>query len=127
VLLPDPLLRAVYGPASPYLAAAFCLQLLMVAGVLDYVAEMISKTLLGVQSGKLAFLINVISVLAALGLALVLIEPLGVLGACLALLAANLVRVVSAVISMIWLIGHDRLRKKAGEQLADTGDVEQLG
>jgi O-antigen/teichoic acid export membrane protein len=127
VLLPDPLLRAVYGPASPYLAAAFCLQLLMVAGVLDYVAEMISKTLLGVQSGKLAFLINVISVLAALGLALVFIEPLGVLGACLALLAANLVRVVSAVISMIWLIGHDRLRKKAGEQLADTGDVEQLG
>lgn len=127
VLLPGPLLRAVYGPASPYLAAAFCLQLLMVAGVVDYVAEMTSKTLLGVESGKLAVLVNIISLLVALALALVLIEPLGVLGACVALLAANLVRVVSAGIAMIWLIGRDRSRRQAGQQLADAAGLERRG
>ena len=54
VLMPELLLRTVYGPSSPYLAAAMGLQLLAVAGVLDYIAEMISKTLLGVQAGRLA-------------------------------------------------------------------------
>lgn len=127
VLFPKPLLRAVYGPESPYLTVAFCLQLLMVAGVLDYVAEMISKTLLGVQSGKLTFLVNVISALAALALALALIAPFGVVGACLALLAANFVRLVSAVISMIWLIRHDPAQKQTGRQLPDAGDAGRLG
>jgi O-antigen/teichoic acid export membrane protein len=122
VLMPDPLMRAAYGPASPYVEAAFCLQLLMVAGVLDYAAEMINKTLLGVQSGRLAFLVNIVALAAALTLALMLIHPLGLLGACLALLAANLVRLVIAVASMIWLIGHDRSRKRAAEtSSADTG------
>jgi O-antigen/teichoic acid export membrane protein len=112
VLLPASLLRAVYGPASPYLADAFCLQLLMVAGVLDYLAEMTSKTLLGVQSGRLAFLVNVISVAVALAAALAFIPPLGVLGACLALLLANLVRAAGAAISIVWLIGQEKFRKR---------------
>ena len=62
VLMPDLLLRTVYGPSSPYLAVAVGLQLLAVAGVLDYIAEMISKTLLGVQAGRLAFVVNVVAV-----------------------------------------------------------------
>jgi O-antigen/teichoic acid export membrane protein len=86
------LLRTVYGPSSSYLGAAAGLQLLAVAGVLDYIAEMISKTLLGVQSGKLAFVVNVVAAAAALALALAFIGPLGVFGACLALLIANVVR-----------------------------------
>ncbi len=49
VLVPELLLRTVYGPSSPYLAVAMGLQLLAVAGVLDYIAEMASKTLLGVR------------------------------------------------------------------------------
>jgi O-antigen/teichoic acid export membrane protein len=110
VLLPHSLLRAAYGPSSPYLAVALCLQLLMVAGVLDYVAEMISKTLLGVQAGKPAFLVNVASVVTALALAVLLIGPLGVTGACLALVAASLVRMVGAAISMAWLIRRDESR-----------------
>lgn len=127
VVLPSPLLRAVYGPVSPYLATGLSLQLLMVAGVLDYIAEMASKTLLGVQSGRLAVMVNVFSLLAALALALVLIQPLGVLGACLALLAANLMRLVTAVISMLWLVRHDRSRKQAGHQSIDTDDLERRG
>ena len=123
VLLPNPLMQAAYGPASPYVAAAFCLQLLMVAGVLDYVAEMINKTLLGVQSGRLVFLVNIIALVVALTLALMLIQPLGLLGACLALLATNLVRLVIAVASMIWQIGHDRSWKQTADaSSAETGD-----
>ena len=56
------LLRTVYGPSSPYLAAALGLQLLAVAGVLDYIADVATKTLLGVQAGRLASLVNVAAV-----------------------------------------------------------------
>jgi Na+-driven multidrug efflux pump len=110
VLMPELLLRTVYGPSSPYLAAAMGLQLLAVAGVLDYIAEMISKTLLGVQAGWLASVVNVVAVGAAAVLAFALIGPLGVFGACLALLIANLVRATGAVIAIAWLIADERSR-----------------
>lgn len=112
VLLPDQLLRLVYGPSSPYLVAAAGLQLLAVAGVLDYIAEMISKTLLGVQSGRLASLVNVAAFLTALALALALIGPMGMFGACLALLIANLVRMTGGVIAITWLVTSERLREQ---------------
>jgi len=112
LLIPDLLLLAAYGPSSPYLAIAIGLQILVVAGVLDYTAEMISKTLLGVEAGRLAFLVNVVAVVVALGLALTLLPPLGVLGACLALLIANLVRAGGAMIAIAWLIARERARER---------------
>jgi O-antigen/teichoic acid export membrane protein len=112
VLMPDLLLRTVYGASSPYLTVATGLQLLAVAGVLDYIAEMISKTLLGVQAGRLAFAVNVGAVGAAAVLAFALIGPLGVLGACLALLIANLVRATGAVIAIAWLIADEKSREQ---------------
>jgi O-antigen/teichoic acid export membrane protein len=127
VLIPDLLLRTVYGPASPYLAGAIGLQLLAVSGVLDYIAEMISKTLLGVQAGRLAFLVNVVAAVAALGLALALIEPLGVVGACLALLLANLMRVIGAVIAIasliVWEKAKDQVRLTADSSAEATNQV----
>jgi O-antigen/teichoic acid export membrane protein len=110
VLMPELLLRMAYGPSSPYLAVALGLQLLTVAGVLDYVAEMISKTLLGVEAGKLASLVNILAVGTAAVLAFALIGRLGVFGACLALLITNLVRATSAVIAIVWLIADERTR-----------------
>jgi O-antigen/teichoic acid export membrane protein len=110
VLMPDLLLRSVYGPLSPYLAAAAGLQLLALAGVLDYIAEMISKTLLGVQAGKLAFVVNVVAAVAALALALALIGPLGVFGACVALLIANSVRMIGATTAIAWLISREKAK-----------------
>jgi O-antigen/teichoic acid export membrane protein len=110
VLMPDLLLRSVYGPSSPYLAAAGGLQLLALAGVLDYIAEMISKTLLGVQAGKLAFVVNVVAAVAALALALALIGPLGVFGACVALLIANSVRMIGATTAIAWLISREKAK-----------------
>jgi len=113
VLMPELLLRTVYGPSSPYLAAAMGLQLLAVAGVLDYIAEMISKTLLGIQAGRLASLVNVVAVGAAAVLAFALIGRLGVFGAYLSLLIANLVRAAGAVIAIAWLIADERSRATA--------------
>jgi O-antigen/teichoic acid export membrane protein len=113
VLMPELLLRMVYGPSSPYLAAALGLQLLAVAGVLDYIAEMISKTLLGVEAGRLASVVNVVAVGVAAVLAFALIGTQGVLGACLALLIANLVRATGGVIAIAWLIADEKSRDRA--------------
>jgi O-antigen/teichoic acid export membrane protein len=89
------------------------LQVLVIAGVLDYIAEMISKTLLGVEAGRLASLVNVAAVVVAAVLAFVLIRPLGVFGACLALLIANIVRAAGGLIVIAWLIADERSRKPA--------------
>jgi O-antigen/teichoic acid export membrane protein len=113
ILMPELLLRVVYGPSSPYLAVAAGLQILVIAGMLDYIAEMISKTLLGVEAGRLASLVNVTAVGAAAVLAFALIGPLGVFGACLALLIANLIRATGAVIAIAWLIAKERSRVSA--------------
>jgi O-antigen/teichoic acid export membrane protein len=123
VLVPGLLLRLAYGPSSPYLAAAPGLQLLAVAGVLDYIAEMISKTLLGVQAGRLASAVNVVAVGVAAALALALIGPLGMVGACLALSIANLVRMTGGVIAITMLIASERSRLQA--QHATIADVER--
>jgi len=112
LLMPELLLRLAYGPASPYLAVALSLQLLAVAGVLDYVAEMISKTLLGVEAGRLASAVNVVAFAVAAALAYALIDPLGVLGACLALVIANLVRMAGGVIVITMLISSERSLKQ---------------
>jgi O-antigen/teichoic acid export membrane protein len=113
VLIPELLLRTVYGPSSPYLAAAIGLQLLVIAGVADYVAETASKTLLGVQAGRLASLVNVVAVAAAAVLAFALIGRLGVFGACLGVLIASLVRAAGAVLAIAWLIADERSRVSA--------------
>lgn len=112
-ILPEHLLQIAYGPSSPYLTAAFGLQLLAFAGVLDYVAEMISKTLLGVQAGRLAFVVNVVAFGVAAVLAFGLVGTLGVFGACLAMLLANLVRVAGGVIAIVRLITGETARGEA--------------
>jgi O-antigen/teichoic acid export membrane protein len=113
VLMPKLLLRTVYGDSSPYLSAAIGLQLLAVAAVFDYIAEMISKTLLGVQAGRLASVVNVVAFGVAAVLAFALIDRMGVLGACLALLIANLVRAAGGVIAIAWLIGDEKSRTRS--------------
>jgi O-antigen/teichoic acid export membrane protein len=113
IAMPDLALHLAYGPSSPYLAGALTLQLLAVAGVLDYAAEMISKTLLGVEAGRAASLVNVLAVGVAAGLAFAFIDPLGVVGACLALLIANLVRMSGGTIAITMLISSERSQKQA--------------
>jgi O-antigen/teichoic acid export membrane protein len=110
VLMPEFLLRTVYGPSSPYVAAAMALQLIAVSGVLDYIADVANKTLLGVKAGRLASLPSIAAFAAAAVLAFALIGPLGVFGACLGLLIANLVRATGAVLAIAWLIAEEKSR-----------------
>lgn len=120
VLMPGLLLSTVYGASSPYLAVAIGVQLLVVAGVLDYIAEMFSKTLLGVEAGKLALVVNAVSVATCLTLALTFIDSLGVVvGACLALLIANVARALLGGVAIGWLIKRERSR--ARPQLTPIG------
>jgi hypothetical protein len=106
LLAPQLILRLMYGAASPYLDATLCVQLLVVATAADYVGEMIGKSLLGLGAGKLAFLVNVVGMVAAV-LALPLIITLGVVGASLGLAMANLVRLIAAWTAMRWLIAKE--------------------
>jgi O-antigen/teichoic acid export membrane protein len=126
VLMPDLLLRTVYGPSSPYLAATMVLQLLAVAGVLDYVADAATKTLLGVQAGRLASLCNAAGVVSAAVLAFALIDRLGVVGACLGLVITNLVRATGAVLAIVWLIAEEKSRV-AGLSVADVAPAPHGG
>jgi O-antigen/teichoic acid export membrane protein len=97
------------------------LQLLAVAGVLDYIADVANKTLLGVQSGRLASLVSVAAFATAAVLAFALIGPLGVVGACLGLLIANLVRACGAVLAIAWLIAGEKSRVPASPAVARHG------
>jgi O-antigen/teichoic acid export membrane protein len=112
LFMPEVLLRIVYGSSSPYLAAAAGLQVLAIAGVFSYIADMGSKTLLGVQAGKLASMVNVVALAAAAILAFALIGRLGVFGACLGLLIANVVHATGAGFAIAWLIAEEKSRER---------------
>jgi O-antigen/teichoic acid export membrane protein len=126
VLMPELLLRTVYGPSSPYLAAALALQLLAVSGVLDYIADAAIKTLLGVQAGRLASLCNAAGLVSATVLAFALIGRLDVVGACIGLLIANLVRAIGAVLAIAWLIAEEKSRI-SGLSVADVAPAPHGG
>ena len=106
LLAPQFALRLVYGADSQYLDMSLCVQLLALASASEYVGEMIAKTLLGAELGGLAFLTNATGVVGAV-VALPLIIPFGVLGACLALAIANLIRFVCAWLILSWLLARE--------------------
>jgi O-antigen/teichoic acid export membrane protein len=109
VLMPGLILSTVYGASSPYLAVVFSVQVLVVAGVFDYIAEMFSKTLLGVESGRLALVVNAVAVATCLVLALTFIDSLGVVvGASLALLIANVARALLGAAAIGWLMMREK-------------------
>ncbi len=58
LLAPNFALQTIYGPDSPFLELATCVQLLALAWGCEYVGEMIAKTLLGADLGGYAFLVN---------------------------------------------------------------------
>jgi O-antigen/teichoic acid export membrane protein len=118
ILMPEVLLRTVYGPSSPYLAATTNLQILAVAGVFGYIADMGSKTLLGVQAGRLASMVNVVVLAAGAVLAFVLIGRWGVFGACLGLSIANGVHAIGTVLAIAWLIADEKWREQVRPRLA---------
>jgi len=106
LLAPHFALRLAYSADSPYLDMSLCVQILALAWAAEYVGEMIAKTLLGAELGGLAFLTNATGVVGAV-VALPLIIPFGVLGACLALAIAILIRLIFAWLILSWLLAKE--------------------
>ncbi len=106
LLVPQLVLRLMYGASSPYLGAATTVQFLVIAAVAEYVGDMIGKTLLGIGAGRLASMVTVLGLAAAV-CTLPLIYWLGVVGAAMALAIANLLRLVAAWLALRWLIAKE--------------------
>ena len=107
LLMPYFMLRLAYGANSPYLDYSLAVQLACVSASIDYVTEMLHKTLLGVKSGRLAVFMNIASAATAF-LSFPLLLRFGASGACLGLVLANTVRLITAWISIRFLIAKEK-------------------
>jgi O-antigen/teichoic acid export membrane protein len=93
-LVPSLFLSLFYGAGSPYVSLTVPLQILAVAWVMGYVTDMTCSYLHGVNSARLALVINMLGAVAVAVLALPLITTLGLIGGCAALLGANFLRLL---------------------------------
>jgi len=89
-------LTVLYGANSPYTSLTLAVQVLALAWSIGYFAEMICSYLHGVRRARLALITNLCGLLALVVLAPNLIKLYGLVGACLALTVANLVRLAAA-------------------------------
>jgi O-antigen/teichoic acid export membrane protein len=90
-------LTVLYGASSPYAALSLPVQVLALGWAIGYFAEMICSYLHGVRRARLALVTNLLGVLALAAVAPNLIQSYGLFGACLALAAANIVRLAAAM------------------------------
>ncbi len=96
LVAPSLLLGIFYGAASPYVSLTLAVQVLVVAWAIGYAADMTCSYLHGVNSARLALVINSLGALSAVLLALPLTQRYGLTGGCLSLFAANLVRLAAS-------------------------------
>jgi O-antigen/teichoic acid export membrane protein len=96
LVAPEFLLYLFYGPGSPYLELSFALRLLIIAFIPSYLTEMICSFLHGVDAPRLALVINALGAATAVLLVFPLSIMLGLAGSCVALAAANMVRLSAA-------------------------------
>lgn len=94
--VPSPILAALYGAGSEYAELTTVLRLLIIAGLASYVTELVVWYLHGISAVPLAFGINAAGALATAAFVLPLISQLGLKGACLTVIGANLVRLTIA-------------------------------
>ncbi|MFE1601559.1 hypothetical protein [Methylobacterium sp. ID0610] len=106
-LAPDLLLSLVYGAESPYRALATPVRLLALWALTAYVTDMICSYFHGVEAARLALIINAVGTAATLVAAVPLVAGLGLVGACIALCIAGIVRVVLAWRLLGRLIAED--------------------
>jgi O-antigen/teichoic acid export membrane protein len=88
---PEVLLTLLYGGASYSLDAGSVLRLLAVASTISYLADMICSYFHGIDESVLALIVNAVGSVATL-CAIPLISRHGVVGACIAVMVANIVR-----------------------------------
>jgi O-antigen/teichoic acid export membrane protein len=104
------LLWVIYGPSSPYIQLTVAVQVLAVASALSYGTDMICAYLHGVDQARTALVINGAGALVSVLVAAPTAYAFGVTGVCVALLAANLVRLLLSQVLLFRILAHDRLR-----------------
>jgi O-antigen/teichoic acid export membrane protein len=97
LLAPGLMLWLFYGTGSPYLGLGVTLQILTLAAIANYPADIVCSYLHGIDESRLAMLVNVAGASTALVLGVPLTATLGVEGSCVALaLASGLRSLVAA-------------------------------
>ncbi|AWN38216.1 lipopolysaccharide biosynthesis protein [Methylobacterium radiodurans] len=112
---PEPVLRLVYGPASPYLGLAGPVRLLAIAAIAAYATDMVCSYFHGVEAARQALVVNAAGTLATFAAAAPLTLWLGLNGACAALVLASLVRLLLSQLLLRRLIAADPPRPVAAE------------
>lgn len=93
---PDWMLWLFYGAASDYAGMGAVVQLLVLGSLAGHGPDLLNAFLHGVGAAPRAFMLNAIGAAVALTLAWPMISTFGLAGGALALLAANLVRLVAS-------------------------------
>ncbi|GJD80546.1 hypothetical protein [Methylobacterium gregans] len=104
---PEPVLRLVYGSASPYLGLAGPVRLLALAAVAAYATDMVCSYFHGVEAARHALVVNAAGTVAVLAAAVPLTLRFGLGGACAAMVLASLVRLLISQLLLRRLIAAD--------------------
>ena len=114
--VPTWLLEVLYGAASPYADLGAHVQILIIAWIALYFSQTMIGTLFGLKALRYASIVNAAAFVVVL-CALVLIGPLGALGACIAVAAANLARVPLAAYAILRTV-NERTDAPAHDEVA---------
>jgi O-antigen/teichoic acid export membrane protein len=101
---PDFALRILYGTGSAYVDAAFGVQILASAFLMNYGCEMICAYMYGVNAGRNVFGVNLAGNLGLALFAVPLVWIFGWVGGCLAMAGANAVRLLLAALFLRGLV-----------------------
>jgi O-antigen/teichoic acid export membrane protein len=108
LLAPGLVLFLAYGANSPYLDLGQPIQIITVAWIVAYYAEMICSYLHGVDAPKVSFGINAVGAAASVIIAYPLILAFGLTGGCIALLASSVIRTATAYATLTRMMSNDR-------------------
>ncbi len=100
-------LQIFYGAASPYADLTLALRVLALAFAANYGVEVICSYLHGVEAPRLALVINIVGLAVALSAAIPLAGWFGLVGACAALLIANVARLAAS----IYIVGRPEVTR----------------
>jgi O-antigen/teichoic acid export membrane protein len=102
LLAPDFILHIFYGTGSSYLELSYAVRLLVIAWMLSYWADMICSFLHGIDSARVALVINTIGAIAVAILILPMTEVLGLTGTCITMVVAHLARLLASLLGLKW-------------------------
>lgn len=110
LIVPGIILRIFYGGQTAYLGLDMPVRLLVAAWILAYAVDMICSYLHGIEAARFALAINALGMLAAALLAWPLTHAFGLVGSCIALLGANLVRFAYSQLTLARMTSDERPR-----------------